>query len=742
MKIKSIIIFLFLCFNILTYSKPATENESESLIRRVFPKGVNYFVVQEISAENGHDVFEVEAGNDGKIILRGNNGVSVATAFNWYLKNIAHLSYDWQAINPLETGIKLPLPTSKIHRTCSARERFFNNTCTFGYTYAFWDWNQWQCIIDWMAMNGINRPLMLAGQETVWLKVWQSYGMTDLQVRSYFSGPAHLPWHRMANMDKWGGPLPASYIEGQQKLQQRILERTRSLGMLPILPAFAGHVPEQLKDLLPQANITQIAPGWGGMDAKYTTYFLDPTDKLFDEIQLRYLTEQEKLYGTNHLYSADPFNEITPPSWEPDYLARVGKTIYNSMSRADKDAVWYQMSWTFFYDSIHWTQPRLSAMIKAVPAGKLVFLDYACEQEEYFRKSKNFYGAPFIWCYLGNFGGNTNLVAPINKVSERIFCALPVSNCIGVGSTLEGINVNPVIYELMFELPWQNKEKFDLNNWISDYADRRSGRKDVNVTKAWELLKEKVLLDSAKTIGCHSVVFQVEPVLDMNKSGRFTNPHIYYENRYLAYALKIMLKADKLSQQSDVYKFDIVNLTRQTLGNYGSELHKSMVNAYNRKDTVNFWKYSRQFIQLGLEIDSLLGTRHEFLLGKWIDDAKRWGNTPEEEAYYGRNAREIITSWHVAGGGLNDYSNRQWNGLMRTYYIPRWMEFIKRMEMSLVMQKPVDMADFKIWTIAFEQNWVNELTAGFATMETGDAVDMVNRLFKKYQDVLLKEQDE
>lgn len=718
-----------------------TASEAESLIRRVLPGGADSFVVQEIPAENGHDVFEVEAGNDGKIMLRGNNGVSVATAFNWYLKYVAHISYDWQAIKPLIAGSKLPLPTSKIHRTCAANERFFNNTCTFGYTYAFWDWDQWQRFIDWMAMNGINRPLLLAGQEAAWLKVWQSYGMTDLQVRTFFSGPAHLPWHLMANMDKWGGPLPVSYIEGQQKLQQRILECSRSLGMKPILSAFAGHVPEQLKELLPQATITQIKPGWGKMDAMYTTYFLDPTDPLFEDIQQRYLAEQSTLYGTDHLYSADPFNEITPPSWEPDYLARVGKTIYNTMSKADNKAVWYQMSWTFFHDPKHWTQPRLSAMIQAVPLGKLVFLDYACEQEEYFRKSQNFYGAPFIWCYLGNFGGNTHVVAPLNKVSGRILEALPVSNCIGVGSTLEGINVNPEIYEMELELPWQNREKFDLNTWISDYAGRRSGRKDANVTKAWKILQEKVLLDTAKTIGCHSIVYQVVPVMDLSKSARFTDPHIYYDNRYLVQALAIMFKADKLSQQSDAYKFDIVNLTRQALGNYGTVLHRNMVNAYNLKSIEEFRTYSARFIQLGMEIDALLGTRHEFLLGKWLDDARRWGNTFEEEAYYGRNARELITTWHVAGGGLNDYSNRQWNGLMRSYYMPRWEMFIQQMDQSLVQGKPMDMEVFKTSIKTFEQKWVDEPKSGFATVEAGDAVDMANRLFEKYRDTILNERE-
>lgn len=212
----------------------------------------------------------------------------------------------------------------------------------------WWNWEQWQRFIDWMAMNGINRPLLQCGQEAVWLEVWKSYGLTEDQVRAYFTAPAHLPWHRMANLDQWGGPLPMSYIEGQKKIQQQILNQARALGMKPILGGFAGHVPKALKTVKPDAGITGITPGWGEMEAKYATCFIDPTDPLFREIQVRFLKKQEELYGTDHLYGADPFNEIPPPSWEPGYLASVSKAIYAGMAEADPEAVWYQMSWTFY----------------------------------------------------------------------------------------------------------------------------------------------------------------------------------------------------------------------------------------------------------------------------------------------------------------------------------------------------------------------------------------------------------
>jgi alpha-N-acetylglucosaminidase len=728
-----ILVLAFLSQLITAFGQESmTIRESKALIQRVLEKHTNDFLLKEIPIENGRDIFEVATQN-GKIVLSGNNAVSIATAFNWYLKETAHVSYDWQAIYPLTISGNLPLPVARTRKTCSATQRFFNNTCTFGYTFAYWKWEQWQRFIDWMAMNGVNRPLMLAGQEAVWLEVWKSFGMTDTAVRSYFSGPAHLPWHRMANMDKWGGPLPVSYIGGQKVLQQQILKRSRALGMKPILSAFAGHVPEQLKTLRPSAKITQIEPGWGGMEAKYTTYFLDPTDSLFGEIQKRFLLEQTKLYGTDHLYSADPFNEITPPSWEADYLSKVGKTIYETMSQADIDAIWYQMSWTFYNDSTHWTRPRLASMIHAVPKGKLVFLDYNCEEEEFFRKSDNFYGAPFVWCYLGNFGGNTHLVAPINKVVNRLAKLSYGNGCVGVGSTLEGINVNPEIYETVLEMPWRSDEVVNVDTLISHYAERRAGVKDKAVKEAWQLLKQHVLVDTAVGIWNHCVVFQVSPVMDLTKAFWSTNPKIPYRNADLAIALNRMFQANTDSRKTDAYRFDVVNLTRQVLGNYGTVLYKKMMEAYNQKNLIDFRKYSGDFLQLGKEIDGLLATRHEFLLGKWLADARSWGATPTEKAYYERNAREIVTTWHKAGGGLTDYSNRQWNGLVGSYYMPRWIEFVSRLDTALSVDKAFDDKAFATWCATFEQNWVNTPSTGYSDTETGDAVKLASELFGKYK---------
>lgn len=707
---------------------------AEDLITRVLPQHRDDFVLEIIDSENGKDVFEIEGHKENKIVLRGNSPLSLAMAFSWYLRYYARISYDWQAVKSLDYAGKLPIPKGKERHSNLAHDRFFNNVCTFGYTYPWWQWERWERFIDWLAMNGINRPLMQAGQEAVWLRVWQSYGMKTDDICAYFSDPAHLPWHRMANLDEWGGPLPLAYIEGQMKLQQKIVERARLLGMKPILSAFSGHVPEKITTVKPKARITQIAPGWGGMDSVYATWFLDPDDSLFTEIQGRFISEQTALYGTDNFYSTDPFNEITPPSWEPDYLAKVTRTIYGSMAKADPKAVWYQMSW-IFYDEKKWSDPRrMSAMIHAVPKGRLVFLDYVCEEVEFYKSTDNFYGAPFVWCYLGNFGGSTHIVAPVNKVSHRIHEVLPVANCRGIGSTLEGIHVNPEIIEMCMEIPWMENGHVDVNEWIQDYAMRRAGYKDTAVISAWKTMAEKILVDSAVGIWGHGVVLQAVPTTDIaHLNLNWTNPYVPYRSTDLAIVLEKLLNAGTEARRSDGYQYDLVNIARQVLGNYSSELHKQMILAYNARDVNAFRRASEQFIQLGREVDTILACRHEFLLGRWIGDARMWGTTMNEKNGFEKDARQIITTWHKAGSALTDYSNRQWNGMLGSFYVPRWEEFCRRVERSLIDGQPVNENEFHKWRCDFETKWTETNRSDFLTAPQGDAYETVLKFFKKYQ---------
>lgn len=86
----------------------------------------------------------------------------------------------------------------------------------------------------------------------------------------------------MGNLDAWGGPLPKSWYNQQLNLQHNILKRMRSLGMIPVLPGFAGHIPKPLVDrLYPNAKFYKLGL-WNGFSGTYGgTYLLDAQDPLY-----------------------------------------------------------------------------------------------------------------------------------------------------------------------------------------------------------------------------------------------------------------------------------------------------------------------------------------------------------------------------------------------------------------------------------------------------------------------------
>ena len=226
----------FGCMLVNATAASAADSAVRALIERIAPGHENDFILEAIPAPAGQNIFEVDS-RDGKIVLRGDGPLSQAVAFNWYLKHTAFVSVSWYLEDAITVPEKFPLPKEKTRRTTRLKDRFFLNYCTFGYTMPFYHWDQWERLIDWMALQGINLPLAQNGNEYVWQKVWREYGLSDDEIRTFFTGPAHLPWNHMLNIDWWQGPLPQGYIDAQHDLQQKIVARERELGMTPVLCA-------------------------------------------------------------------------------------------------------------------------------------------------------------------------------------------------------------------------------------------------------------------------------------------------------------------------------------------------------------------------------------------------------------------------------------------------------------------------------------------------------------------------
>ena len=672
----------------------ADEKAAHKLAARIVPEYADD--IKFIQTGDSLDVFELVT-EKGKLTIKGNNANSMAVGLNHYLKNYCDVTISWHAFDPVEYPEKMPAVDSLVRIEARTQERFFLNYCTYGYTMPWWKWEDWERLIDWMALNGVTMPLATTGQEAIWQKIWMEHGLSDEQVRSYFTGPAHLGWHRMCNIDGFDGPLPQGWIDSQVELQKKILQRERELNMTPVLPAFSGHVPPQLHDIYPDADITKVK-GWAGFPQENLCHFLSPMDPLFAQIQKEYLEAQTALFGTDHIYGVDLFNEIEAPSWDPETLAAMSRGTYESMAAVDPEAKWLQMGWMFFYDQKHWTPEIIKAYLGAVPQGKVILLDYYLENTLVWKHTESFYGQPYILCYLGNFGGNTRLAGHFRQTGERVedTYANGGDNLIGIGSTLEGFGVNQFMFEYMFDKAW--KTGISDDQWISNLASRRLGRPETSVEEVWKTLCDSVYIRGSFSSQCPLTCGR--PCLE--GFWHWTAIHTErYDNAILIDAWKKLMETPS---DRDSYRFDIVNLGTQALGNHFAVLRDELTAAYRAGDVEEVRAVGARMQELLGDIDALAACHPQLRLDKWISDAESFATSEEEKAYYARNARTIISTWGRKCN-IRDYATRQWSGFVQSYCAPRWAKFVEELQACLEEGREYDQAAFFKWCESFEDNW-------------------------------------
>ena len=699
------------------------------LAARILPDHVSGFRFETLPADSC-DFFTLRS-EGGKIVIGGNNANAMAVGLNYYLKYYCHVNIGWFAWDKGRMPKKLPAVESPVEIAARVPQRFFLNYCTYGYTMPWWGWKEWEHFIDWMALNGINLPLAITGQESIWYQVWTELGLSDEEVRSYFTGPAHLPWHRMLNIDRWGGPLPKSWLEGQEALQKKIVSRERELNMKPVLPAFAGHVPPELSRIYPDAKIERMSD-WAGFALEDYPWFLDPEDPLFPEIQKRFLEKEMAVYGTDHVYGIDIFNEMIPKSWEPDYLAGVSKGVYASLAAADPDATWLQMTWLFYNERRYWfegdSDARVKAFLTSYPAEHSILLDYYCERMEVWRKTQSYYGIPFIWCYLGNFGGNTFLAGNIQEISKLIEGAFAEAgpSFQGLGSTLEGFDCNPFMYQFIFEKAWNFPEHQDLGHWSAALAQMRSGVDSPAATAAWKELFDEIYIQ--RSVPGHSPIMNLRPSFQRSTSYH-SSVRFNYENEKLHAVIEQLLEA---GGEGPSYAFDLVNLTRQYLSNQFEQRFAEYKTAYEQGDQEKMAALKDEMMGTFDTLDELLASQDYFLVGKWIADARSWGKDAAEADYYESNARNLLTSWGDRGNLLTDYADRSWAGLVKTYYKPRWEMFFQAVDEAVAAGEKLEGERFDILLEAMkdhEYNWWHERPGTFSAAPVGEPVELVRKVF-------------
>ncbi len=723
------ILMLFInCFALLlpVFSVRAAETSSfptviaaRGLIKRVVPKEAGNFVVELIPAENGCDVFEIES-RDGKIILRGNSAVAIASALKRYLNDYCHVDPGWQCGSQMNLPATLPIVPEKVHVVSPYQIRFDYNYCTHGYTFAWWTWPRWEKELDDLALHGINVALITEGQEQVWVDALTQLGYTDEEVRQWLVLPTHQPWMFMSNMEDYGGPLPKSLVVQRARLAQRIIARMNELGIAPVLQGYYGIVPSDFRKRFPGADIH--AQGlWGTLKRPE---MLDPGDPLFAKIATAFYSSQKKLYGNAEFLAADPFHEGGNTNGID--LGACAREMYSPMSNAYPNVTWVFQSWQ--------ANPR-QPMLDALDKKRCLVLDLYCEEHENWRLRNQFGGTPWVWCTIHNFGGNDFLAAKLAWVADGPAKALAEAGpgkgyMRGIGGLMEGSDTLPEVWEMLFDQGWRTNAP-DFKAWLDNYEYYRYGTDDPAARQAlqtlfdtaWNIDKDKLVIYNSMVCG--------RPSLDPDQTAcPFCGTTPPFDEAKVVEAWKELLDAAPSCGTSDAYRYDVADVGREVLADLGTHYHKAIIHAFEAKDAAQLRVLSDKMLDLIRDMDQLAGTRKEFLLGPWLENARQWGGNKAEKDRYECDARELLTIW-CQGNDISDYANRQWNGLLGNYYYMRWKIWLDALNAAVGQNEKFDQTPVQEKIAKWEEAWTKQ-TDKFQTQASGDTIAISKELYAKY----------
>ncbi|MDD6034226.1 MAG: alpha-N-acetylglucosaminidase TIM-barrel domain-containing protein [Oscillospiraceae bacterium] len=683
------------------YAREKTLRELSALVgRELGERWVDRFSF-ELQPEGETDCFTL-CSRDGRICVTGGNGVSLASGLNFYLKQYAHVSYNPIFGSQLKMPEALPALPEPIVRKTPYQVRYALNFCTYGYTMAFWGWKEYEALLDWLAMNGVNLMLDIVGQEEVQRRFLMDFGYTDEEVKRYITGPAYLPWFYMQNMTSFGGPLPEGWFEDRVELGRRMHDRMQTLGISPVLMGYSGMVPQDFADKHPDAGV--IPQGdWCGFPRPYMLKTYGTAGAAgkdwFSEAADRFYARQREVFGrVTRYFAVDPFHEGgRMGGMDP---TRVYYTVQKKMLEQEPEAIWLLQQWQ--------GQITDEKIRRLADPGRVLILDLQADRRSYSEVMERS-GTPWLWCMVHNFGGRMGIDGDLPVLAEDLPKAYHRSRyMVGLGIAPEALIHSPVVYDLIFDMAW-TEEVMDCRAYLEQYVHARYGVPDAHLLRAWSILLDTALARK-KTYaqGAPESIVCAQPCERFKAASTWGGSALEYDPKELEQALPELLAAWERCRDCENYRYDLIDLARQVLATGAAFCHKRMMQAYDRKDSEGFRQLSALFLEMIRLTDDLLRCSPAFSLEPWLEQARHAfpHMTLADRELFEFNARALITTWGARENCvdcLQDYSNRQWAGLVREYYLPRWEDFVRRYEKSLETGLPPEPKDY----FPMEWAWAN-----------------------------------
>ena len=660
------------CFTLFIFGIQLNAQYSavKELATRQFPWLKNKVSLKEIPKENNEDIFIIETKKD-KLYISASSTSAASRGLDWYVKHVANQSISHMGDN-VKNLKKLPEVTQPIKKKSFVPYRYALNYCTINYSFSFYTWNEWEKELDWMALNGVNIMLAPVGTEKVWYNTLIKLGYTDQEAKAFIPGPAFTAWWLMGNLEGWGGPVSNQLIDQQADLQKKILKRMKELGIEPILQGFYGMVPHDLNKKEGFKDAPVIDQGKWVFTEFTRPAILVPTSSHFSQVANVYYDEMKKLYGNDIKYfGGEPFHEGGKTKGVD--VPAVAKHVQETMQKNYPNSTWVLQGWQ--------SNPS-DDILKGLKKENTLIIELFGENTDNWYNRKGYNGTSFIWSNVSNFGEKNGLYGKLQRFIDEVYRAKNSEYgqyLKGVGIIPEGIINNPVAYDLMLDLAWQD-EKPNLDEWLKAYTIYRYGKENQQVINAWKEFAQTVYSNpEVYQEGPSETIYAARPSLSVNPVSSWGTRKRNYDMKRFKNAVKIFVQADDQFKDIETYQTDKIDFLRQVWSDKGDDAYARLVSTINYQDKERIKNAGNAFIDMVKTQDELLGNNKFFTLNRWLDEATNFGKNLPDAKNVMYNAKGQITFWgpdNLPRTTLRDYAHKDWNGLLGSLYLERWKVFV------------------------------------------------------------------
>ncbi|KAK3278713.1 hypothetical protein CYMTET_13361 [Cymbomonas tetramitiformis] len=195
------------------------EDPVRALLERVFGQASSSrFTVKYSRREDSAAFFTLSEAGQGRILhIQADGPLSACSGVHHYCLHHGLCTVTWGVKAKPRLPAIVSLPSAEVSRTRVLKYGYYLNVCTPSYTMAWWSWEQWQQgsvrqfevmalrhgrtkrgprgvswftwqELDWMALHGINLPLIITGREYVMLQLFLEFGMAEADILAFFTG--------------------------------------------------------------------------------------------------------------------------------------------------------------------------------------------------------------------------------------------------------------------------------------------------------------------------------------------------------------------------------------------------------------------------------------------------------------------------------------------------------------------------------------------------------------------------